>query len=62
MFAIIAINMIVISQIIAGIAYFAAKMPNSKKLLKVYHFVSWYPFSNGVLLDAIHTPFIFAHP
>jgi hypothetical protein len=34
---------------IAGIAYFAAKMPTSKNLPSGYHSVSRYPCSDGIV-------------
>ena len=48
-FAIIALALVVISVMIAGIAYFAAKMPDSKNLPNGYHSVSRYPCSDGAI-------------
>ena len=48
-FAIICLSLLVISAMIAGIAYFAAKMPNGKELPKGYHSVSRYPCSDVVV-------------
>lgn len=42
-FAIICLALVLISVLVAGIAYCAAKMPNSKKLPKGYHSVQRYP-------------------
>jgi len=42
-FAIICLSLVVISLMVAGIAYFAAKMPSIKNLPKGYHAMSKYP-------------------
>lgn len=47
-FAIIALALVIISVMIAGVAYFAAKVPNSKNFPSGYHSVSRYPCSDGV--------------
>lgn len=46
-FAIICLSLVVMSVMVAGIAYFAAKMPNAKDLPKGYHSMSRYPCADG---------------
>ena len=48
-FAIICLSLVVISVMVAGIAYFAAKMPNMKNLPKSkgYHSMARYPCADG---------------
>lgn len=48
-FLIIALALVIISVMIAGIAYFAAKMPTAKNLPSGYHSVSRYPCSDGIV-------------
>jgi len=51
-FAIICLSLVVISVMVAGIAYFAAKMPNAKNLPKGYHTMSHYPCADSAVENA----------